>query len=158
MTVTPAGRPEAAEAIWKFGADEPETRAPTAPARARLRGSLQALVGGSVGLAFFLFVSPVLGRVVMGIAGVILLCALTSPTGLYAGIEKLFDATGRALGRLTTWLLMLPLFYLFFCPFGLLLRRGRRDRLRRYYESEATTYWEPREGPTAASDSREHQY
>ena len=38
---------------------------------------------------------------------------------------------------------MIPIFYLFFLPFGKLLRRGRHDRLRRYYESEAESYWEP---------------
>ena len=94
----------------------------------------------------------------MGIAGFILLSALVSPTVVYAGIEKLFDSLGHLLGRAMTWLLMVPLFYLFFLPFGLLFRRGRRDRLRRYSERDAATYWERREGPTAASHSRERQY
>ena len=47
MTGTPAGRPEAAEAIWNFTHDE---RAPVAPGRVRLRGGLQALAGVGVGL------------------------------------------------------------------------------------------------------------
>ncbi len=155
MTGTPAGRPEAAEAIWNFTADE---RATAAPSRVRLRGSLQALAGVGVGVVLFLFVSPTLGRIVMGIAGFILLSALVSPTVVYAGIEKLFDSLGHLLGRAMTWLLMVPLFYLFFLPFGLLFRRGRRDRLRRYSERDAASYWERREGPTAASHSRERQY
>ena len=159
MTGTPAGRPEAAEAIWNFTADERAAAVPAAvPGRVRLRGSLQALVGVGVGVVFFLFVSPTLGRIVMGIAGFILLSALVSPTVVYAGIEKLFDSLGHLLGRAMTWLLMVPLFYLFFLPFGLLFRRGRRDRLRRYSERDAATYWERREGPTAASHSRERQY
>jgi hypothetical protein len=155
MTGPPAGRPEAAEAIWSFTRDE---RAAVEPGRVRLRGGLQALVGVGVGLLMFLFVSPTIGRIVMGIAGFILLSALVSPTVVYAGIEKLFDSLGHLLGRGMTWLLMVPLFYLFFLPFGLLFRRGRRDRLRRYSERDAATYWERREGPTAASHSREHQY
>ncbi len=159
MTGTPAGRPEAAEAIWNFTADERAAAVPAAvPGRVRLRGSLQALVGVSVGVVFFFFVSATLGRIVMGIAGFILLSALVSPTVVYAGIEKLFDSLGHLLGRAMTWLLMVPLFYLFFLPFGLLFRRGRRDRLRRYSERDAATYWERREGPTAASHSRERQY
>ncbi len=159
MTGTPAGRPEAAEAIWNFTADERAAAVPAAvPGRVRLRGSLQALVGVGVGVVFFFFVSATLGRIVMGIAGFILLSALVSPTVVYAGIEKLFDSLGHLLGRAMTWLLMVPLFYLFFLPFGLLFRRGRRDRLRRYSERDAATYWERREGPTAASHSRERQY
>ncbi len=159
MTGTPAGRPEAAEAIWNFTAGERAAAVPAAvPGRVRLRGSLQALVGVGVGVVFFFFVSAMLGRIVMGIAGFILLSALVSPTVVYAGIEKLFDSLGHLLGRAVTWLLMLPLFYLFFLPFGLLFRRGRRDRLRRYSERDAATYWERREGPTAASHSRERQY
>ena len=129
MTGTPAGRPEAAEAIWKFTHDE---RATVAPGRVRLRGSLQALVGVGIGVVLFLFVSPTIGRIVMAIGSFVLLSALVSPTVVYAGIEKLFEFLGHLLGRGMTWLLMVPLFYLFFLPFGLLFRRGRRDRLRRY--------------------------
>ena len=155
MTGTPTGLPEAAEAIWNFTHD---ARAPAAPGRVRLRGGLQALAGVGVGVVLFLFVSPTMGRIVMAIGSFVLLSALVSPTVVYAGIEKLFDSLGHLLGRGMTWLLMVPLFYLFFLPFGLLFRRGRRDRLRRYSERDATTYWERREGPTAASHSREHQY
>jgi hypothetical protein len=67
-------------------------------------------------------------------------------------------AIGRRIGRALTWLLLVPLFYLFFLPFGLLFRRGRRDRLKRYFDREATTYWETLEGPTAASSSHETQW
>ena len=36
----------------------------------------------------------------------------------------------------------IPLFYIFFLPFGKLLRRGRRDRMQRYSDEEAKSYWE----------------
>ena len=65
-------------------------------------------------------------------------------------------ATGSVVGHATTWVVMIPIFYLFFLPFGKLLRRGRRDRLRRYYESEAETYWE-KHSPMQTS-SLERQY
>jgi hypothetical protein len=86
----------------------------------------------------------------------VLLSALLSPHGLHAGLERLFEATGRAVGRAMTWIVMLPLFYLFFLPFGRLRRRGRRDRLRRYFEADADTYWEPH--APVPSSSRERQY
>ncbi len=71
----------------------------------------------------------------------LLLSLLLSPTGLYAALQRLFAATGRAAGRITTWLVMVPLFYLFFLPFGRLLRRGRRDRLKRSFDRAAGSYW-----------------
>jgi hypothetical protein len=54
-----------------------------------------------------------------------------------------------------TWIVMIPIFYLFFLPFGKLLRRGRNDRLRRYYEREAETYWEPHTPMQASSLERQ---
>jgi hypothetical protein len=49
-----------------------------------------------------------------------------------------------------------PIFYLLFAPFGELLRRGRRDRLHRYFEPDAESYWEPH--MVIRSSSRERQY
>ena len=83
---------------------------------------------------------------------------LVSPNGLYLGIERLFDLLGRLLGRGMTWLLLVPIFFLFFLPFGALLRRGRRDRLKRWFDPEADSYWEQHEGPTAGSPERARQY
>jgi hypothetical protein len=63
-------------------------------------------------------------------------------------------------GRLLTWVLLVPLFYAFFLPFGALLRRGRSDRLARRFDAGATSYWEPRESrrPTHASGQLDRQY
>ena len=78
--------------------------------------------------------------------------------GLIAAIERLFLALGHATGKLLTWMLLVPMFYGFFMPFGWLMRRGLRDRLKRHLEPDAETYWEPHAGPTAASISHERQY
>lgn len=152
-----SARPEAAAVAWDWRA---RNAAPVTPSLARKRraGTIQAAVAASAGVLLIQFVSPLIGRVVLVIAGLVLASALISPAGLYAAIERLFAALGVATGRLLTWLLLVPLFYLFFAPFGRLLRRGRRDRLRRYLEHDATTYWEPHTGVTAASASYERQY
>jgi hypothetical protein len=151
-----AGRPEAAAAIWNWREDA-QASAPSARS-ARWRGVLRGALVASVGLLLFAFWSTRVGAVVCIVAGVILFSALVSPTGLYAGVEGLFAALGKWTGQALTWIVMVPLFYLFFLPFGLLLRRGRRDRLKRYFESDAPSYWEPHEGPTASSASRVRQY
>jgi hypothetical protein len=154
-----SGRPEAAAAIWNWRerADSAPDRAAVAR-RARRRGLLRGVLVAALAALLFAFWSRVVGGVVFGIAGVILLSAAVSPTGLYAGVEGLFVALGRWTGQALTWILLVPLFYTFFLPFGLLMRRGRRDRLKRFFETGAATYWEPHAGPTASSASRVRQY
>ena len=153
-----AGKPEAAAVVWQWQSRLPPGPEADASSRSRRRGVLQAVGGGVVGLGVYQFLSATIGSVVLGIASVILLSALISPTGLYAGIERLFEALGRLTGSLLTWLLLVPLFYLFFLPFGKLMRRGRRDRLKRFLDPDTGSYWEPHEGPTAGSASHERQF
>jgi hypothetical protein len=151
-----SGRPEAAAAIWDWHrAGSPESlREPSA--RLRIRGALQALAGGMAGVLIFVLWSRTVAAVALGVAGLILLASYFSPTGLYATLRRLFDATGIALGKITTPIAMAMLFYLFFLPFGRLLRRGRRNQLKPQFEAEAATYWEPH--PAATAESRERQY
>ncbi len=153
------GRPEAAAVIWDWrGAAAPEPAPEESPGRNRLLGTVQGLVAGTLGLLVYNFWSTTIGTVIFCIAGIVLFSALVSPTGLYLGVQGVFRTLGRWTGIALTWILMVPVFYLFFLPFGALLRRGRRDRLKRYFERDAESYWEPHEGPTAASDSFERQY
>jgi hypothetical protein len=119
---------------------------------------LQAAIAALVGAAMVSFWSRPIGTVVLTVASIVGISALASPLGLYAAIERLFLTLGRVTGRLLTWILLVPVFYGFFVPFGLLMRRGRRDRLQRRLEPDAPTYWEPHAGPTAASISHERQY
>jgi hypothetical protein len=149
------GRPEAAAAIWDWR--EP-SGVVAAKGRPRLRGFVRGAIVTTFGLLVLAFWSQTVGTVVLVVAGVILFSALVSPTVLYAGIEGLLARLGRLTGQAITWVLLVPLFYLFFLPFGLLLRRGRRDRMKRFFEPGAETYWEPHEGVTASSSSRVRQY
>jgi hypothetical protein len=148
------GRPEASALIWRWRETASGTEVPAA--RVRLRAALQAGAGAAVGAALLAFGARPVAYLAFAMAALVLVSALVSPHGLHAGLQRLFEATGRAVGRATTWIVMLPLFYLFFLPFGKLRRRGRRDRLRRYFEPDAETYWEPHS--EVPSSSRERQY
>ena len=106
----------------------------------------------------FHYWSETVAKVVIGISTLVLLTSQLSPNGLYQALLGFFKRLGTETGKAITWLVLVLLFYLFFFPFGLLLRRGRSDRLRRYTEPEAPTYWELHRGLTAASGSRELQY
>jgi len=48
---------------------------------------------------------------------------------------------GRALGKVTTTLVMLLLFYLLVTPMGLIMRMFRRDQLGLTYDFERESYW-----------------
>jgi hypothetical protein len=158
MQRTRPGRPEAAAAIWTWRQAARPIPSAESPARLRLIGSIQAVAIALVGLALLRFWARPAGIVALCIAGTILVAALASPTGLYAGVRRFFLGLGRLTGRLLTWTLMPPLFYLVFLPFGRVFRSGRRDRLRRFFEPEATSYWEPHRGSTASSASRKRLY
>jgi hypothetical protein len=153
-----AGRPEAAAAIWNPRGEASERPTEIASGSARLRGALQALGAGLIAALLFLFLSRLIGCIVGTIAAIILFSALLSPTGLFATIERGFQALGRVTGRALTFVLMSAVFYLVFLPFGLLFRRGRRDAMKRFYDREASTYWEPHSQDRASAEAHLRQF
>lgn len=152
------GRAEAALAIWNWRDPQPDGPPPPLASRERVRGSFQAAIVAAIGGLLLLLGLRTIALVMWGAAAIVLLAALASPRGLYAVLDRMARAIGKRVGRALTWLLLVPLFYFFFLPFGLLFRHGRRDRLKRYFDAEAPTYWETLEGPTAASSSHETQW
>ena len=156
MIALRTANPKAAAAIWRWREGEADGDEKPSAASVRLRGSLHALIGYAVAALFYFFWSQTAAAIAAGLTSLMLFCALASPHGLYALLRRLFDATGRVVGHATTWAVMTPIFLLFVLPFGKLLRRGRRDKLRRYYESAAETYWE-KHTPMKTS-SLERQY
>ena len=151
------GRAKAAAAIWDWRGERSQTPA-ARPSKPRLRGTLQALAGAGIGALIFALLSRIVGTVVMSIATLILLSALLSPAGLYAGIERLFAALGRRVGAALTWIVLPLLFYLVFLPFGMIFRSGRRDPMKRFYEADAESYWSPRKVGRSGSAFHTRQY
>lgn len=154
----PTGQSEAAAAIWDWSAERPAKPDAGGWRNPRLRGAVQGGIALGAGALLWVFWSHVGGGIVLGIGGLMLLASQISPTGLYLGIERGLQSLGHALSRAVSWLLLASVFYLFFLPFGKLFRRGSRDAMRRFYEPEATTYWEPRTRGRSASTSRARQY
>jgi len=157
MPYAVTGRPEAASLAWNWRGNEDLAKPAEDRGNPRLRGTLQGLVGLSIGATVFTFLSQTVGNVICAIAGVITLSALLSPRGLYFAIERVFAALGRLVGRGLTWLLMPAIFYLFFLPFSLLFRRGRRDSMTRFLDPDVTSYWSHRE-QRSGSGLPYHQY
>jgi hypothetical protein len=155
----PAGRAEAAAAIWDWRrALGARGDAAAEASRKRLRGVIQALVAAGMGAVLLFFSLRTPAFLALGLAGLVGVSALVAPLSLFAAIEHAFLGLGRWTGALLGWVLLVPVFYLFFAPFGRLLRRGRRDRLQRRFDREAPSYWEPHRGLRVASDSHRRQY
>jgi hypothetical protein len=136
------GRPEAAAAIWVWRDRESDERARLA--KLRRGGVIRAVVAGLAAGVLFAIERPIVASVAIGIGTLTLLLALASPGGAYAALSRGVDRVGALIGALLTWVLLTPVFFLFFVPFGLLMRRGARDRLRRRFERERASYWTKR--------------
>jgi len=157
------------EAIWNWPrADRPPAVPDPAIAAARRKGTVHALIGAAIGAVVF-FVLPlwfpggaahfrVLAVIAWSISGVILLAALVSPGWAYAGLDRGLQIAARAVGGVLTVVLMTPIFFLFFAPFRLLLRSGRRDRLMRAFPDTPSTYWIDRSGKPFDPDSYRRQF
>jgi len=157
MSVAP-GEGHTRSPIWDWRGAPSERSSEDGLPRARRRASLRAGAAAAIGAAVYLLWARTLGVAIMTVACLLLAIALLAPSGLLQALERLFVRLGTFTARMLTWVLMVPLFYLVFLPFGLLFRRGRRDRLKRWLEPDASSYWEAHTGPTAASSSRERQY
>jgi len=111
-----------------------------------------------MGALFFGFDAVRLAAVAWGLAGVVLLAALLSPSGMYAAIGRALALLGHGIGRALAVLLLTPVFFLFFLPFGRLLRRGRRDRLERGKERSLPSYWHRRDDRPRTKSSYEKAF
>jgi hypothetical protein len=153
------GRAEAASVVWKWQSSGAADARPDARPL-RLRGALQASAGLAVAAGFAWWGLRTPATIVGGIACAIGLAALVSPFGVFAAIERAFAMLGRWAGQALTWILLPMIFYLFFTPFSLLFRRGRRDSMKRHFDPAAASYWTSRErrSGTTASASHERPY
>ena len=115
--------------------DPPNGRTAAAVRRAAALRAAIALVVAAV----LLWWKPWLAAVAAVVAALTLLLGLLSPLGAYAALEHALERFAHAVGRLVTWILLPPLYYLLFTPAGLLLRR--QLRLTRRPDAERTTYW-----------------
>jgi hypothetical protein len=147
----------AAATIWDWRADEGARERHAA--KLRQRGLLQGAVGLSIAAAlFFLLHWVVIPAIAAGIAVFTVVAALASPTGLYARVAGLLEAFGLMVGTAVTWLVLTPVFFLVFAPFGLLTRRGSNDPMKRGYDKSASTYWITREPDADRRASRLRQF
>jgi hypothetical protein len=137
----PAGRAEAARAVWDWRGERRRAAAAAQLKAIRTRGIVMLAVGGVVGFLFYRFISRTLAYPVWGIATFVAAAALASPRGLYPWVDRAVGLLVFVVGRGLTLALLIPIYYLVFAPFGLLFRRGERSKLSRKLDPAATSYW-----------------
>ena len=131
------------EAIWRWK-QQKNVRSSVRSAyrkRSLLQFSIMLIIAS---LLFFLFHHIVFGIIIYCLSFLVLLCGFFIPHAF-----AVFDKTGRFLGtfagRLLTYLLLVPFFYLCFFPGRLILKLLGKDPMKRGFEPNATTYWISRE-------------
>ena len=126
--------------------------------KARLKGVIQGLVGLGLGTLIFLYWSETIGYISFGLSSCVLLSALLSPGGAYAMINNFFTSLGVLFARVAMPLVLIPNFFFVFSPLGMLLRRGRNDKLERWLEKDSETYWQDRDRETEGLANYERQF
>jgi hypothetical protein len=136
------------ETVWKWRAGH---AAPKARLSHHLMAVVQFLVACSVA-TFFLLAKKrvVLGSVLYTIGALLLLSNFFVPS-IYDAFSRLSKWFGRVIGVGTTWLLLVPFYYLFFATAHACLVLQGKDPLTRRLDRNAATYWTDRPPVTDAA-------
>jgi|GEM_PF-312677 len=127
------------------------------PGNLRRSAVTQAAVMALV--AAFLFYGlhhELLARVVLGLAGLVLVLGLAFPPA-YRPVHAFGRWLGRVVGKALTYVLLVPFFYLFFTPVAMALRAQGRDPLHRRFRDPQWTYW-IRRSPKARDENIDKQF
>ena len=147
-------RPEDVIWPWRDGSQKP----PHDIGGVRKRAVVQALIALAIAGALLWFDHVFLAGLTVAVSSVGLVAALISPLGAYATVERGLQMFARGVATVVGWLVLVPLFYLFFLPFALLFRRGASDPMRRFYQRSATSYWTDREPVSERQAARRRQF
>lgn len=150
-------RPAAQDIAWPTAVSAAKAPAHDGAAEVRRSGLLRGGVGLVAGGILFALGHPLLAGIAATIGGLTAVLALVSPLGAYAALDGLMRKFGVLVGKIMTVLVMVPIFGLFFVPFGLLFRRGAKDPMHRALEPSAPSYWRVRED-ALGGDRHDAQY
>lgn len=157
LPLGPRGDASASASVWTWQQDAAPDNGASARA-VRLKGAWRAVVGFVAAGAFLAFGHTIPGGVVATIAAVTLLAALASPLGAFAAIERGISRFARGLGQVVGWIVLMPVFLLFFVPYGLLFRRGANDPMKRAFDSAASSYFRTRSPGSDPADRPTSQF
>ena len=111
------GRESASAVIWRPPA-VPDARP------IRRRAAVRWLIAFGIGALLFFFEHPWLAAIAWCVSSLVFALALVSPLRGHAALERGLATLTHGVGRVLSFILLAPLFYLVLTPFGLLRRRG----------------------------------
>lgn len=100
---------------------------------------LKGLIGAGAGALFWYWQWRTLAIVVWSIAGLVTVASVASP-GVRDGINHGFALLGKGLGKLVSWIFLVPLFFIGFSAVHLLHTLSGRDPLRLKLD-DRPSYW-----------------
>ena len=110
-----------------------------------LQASIGLVIGYSVATLLYLVKGhAIIAIIIASISSAIAICALFIPSAHFV-IQKTLGWFAYWVGRLLSYILLLPLFYLFFVPARILRDCLGKDPLQLKKTVDKKTYWEPRE-------------
>jgi hypothetical protein len=119
-----------------------------------LRALVQSMVMLVIALLLFFWLHHELfAKVVITLAGVVLISGLAVPPVFHA-IERFGQWLGLIVARGLTWILLVPFFYLCFATGAFILKLRGKDPMCRECPSRKETYWVPRPPVTDMSHYR----
>ncbi len=89
----------------------------------------------------------VVGSLCLCAAGLVIFILSRISSKLIKPIYLLLYAIALPIGLVLTLILMAVVYFLIFTPIGLIFRLIRRDPLRRQFDSQTKTYWDPHRNP-----------
>ena len=102
---------------------------------------VQALVMGLIAaVLFFGLHHHLLAHIIWTLAGLVLILGLVFPPA-YRPIHAFGQWSGRVVGKVLTYLLLAPFYFLFFTPVAMILRLQNRDPLHRGFRDPQWSYW-----------------
>lgn len=131
------------ETVWPWRSEELPQE--DASGKIRVAALAHGMLGALIGTGLYFGLSNTVGYVAWSLSGLLALIGLLSPTGLYAKIRSGMEAFGRFVGLAMAWLLLVPVYYLFFTPFRVIFRGGKKDAMTRWLEPTSDSYWVTRE-------------
>ncbi len=117
----------------------------TASRPPQVRALIQVVIMLVIAFLLYKFTKhgAVMSKVVLTLAGVVLVCGLFIPPA-FAKIEHFGQLLGNWVAIGLTWLLLVPFYYLCFVPGRAIIALRRADPLQRRFPTGDPTYWFPR--------------
>ena len=119
--------------------------------------------GVTIGVAFLILTAFLLWKdrgswpIFCGLGGLSLLLAAVAPMVL-GPVERVWMKLALAMGWVMTRVILGVVFLVMFVPAGLIIRLLRRDPIRLRFDSQASSYWLPREPRNSTPERMERMF